>query len=55
MGWLVGGTGQLGTVMWEHFHGLDCLGKHLFLEEKGWRELVGAVVGGGSGVGCCTG
>lgn len=50
MGWLVGGTDPSGTVVWEHCHGLDRLGKCLlFLEVKGWRELVGAVVGGGEG------
>lgn len=50
MGWLVGGTGLPGTVVWEHCHGLDSLGKQLLVpEEKGWRELVGAVVGGGRG------
>lgn len=48
MGWLVGGTGLSGTVVWGHCHGLDCLGKCLlFPEEKGQRELVSAVVGGG--------
>lgn len=36
--------------MWEHCHGLDSLAKRLWvLEEKGWSELLGAVVGGGRG------
>lgn len=50
MSWLVGGIDLSGTVVWEHCHVLDYLGKRLlFLEEKGWRELVGAVVDGERG------
>lgn len=45
----MGGTGLLGTMVWDHCHGLDSLGKQLsVLEETGWGELVGAVAGGES-------